>query len=183
MKSLHIDFAPRTLRRCMYRTTALTWLFGGVGLALCISAGLAARTLLNSNAAQEATLSHLNAALQRRNAPKPLIKQAAITEEQAGAVNHAIAQLNLPWHDMLDAVQAATPNTIAMLALEPDAKRRMLQGTAEAKNSADMIAYIENLKRQAFFAEVVLTRHEINEQDPDRPLRFQFEAIWAKDTS
>ena len=30
-----------------------------------------------------------------------------------------------------------------------------------------------------FFASVVLIKHEVNEQDPNKPLRFQFEAQWA----
>ena len=50
---------------------------------------------------------------------------------------------------------------------------------AEAKTSDDMIAYIEQLKKQEFFTAVLLTKHEINEQDPNKPWRFQFEAQWV----
>jgi hypothetical protein len=42
-----------------------------------------------------------------------------------------------------------------------------------------MIAYVEALKKQDLFADVVLTRHEINEQDPMRPIRFQIDAEWS----
>jgi hypothetical protein len=77
-----------------------------------------------------------------------------------------------------DAVQAATPATIALLALEPDARKSSVRITAEAKNSDDMIAYVEALQRVEWFTTVLLARHEINEQDANRPIRFQIDAQW-----
>jgi Tfp pilus assembly protein PilN len=97
---------------------------------------------------------------------------------QAGAVNASVQQLNVPWRGLHDAVQAATPATIALLALEPDAKKSSVRITAEAKTSDDMIAYVEQLQRVEWFSAVLLARHEINEQDPNRPIRFQVDAQW-----
>ena len=90
----------------------------------------------------------------------------------------AAQQLNLPWRGLYDAVQAATPATIALLALEPDAKKNSVRITAEAKGSDDMIAYVEQLERIEWFSTVLLARHEINEQDKNRPIRFQIDAQW-----
>ena len=53
-----------------------------------------------------------------------------------------------------------------MLSIEPDARKRALNITGEAKNADDMVAYIALLKAQEMFVGVVLVRHEINEQDP-----------------
>jgi Tfp pilus assembly protein PilN len=50
--------------------------------------------------------------------------------------------------------------------------------TAEAKNSDDMIAYVEALQHIEWFTTVLLARHEINEQDPNHPIRFQIDAQW-----
>jgi len=97
---------------------------------------------------------------------------------QAQFVNSAIGQLNLPWRDLQDAVLAATPRQIALLALEPEPRKQLLKLTAEAKSSDDMVAYVAQLKQQELFSSVTLIRHEINEQDANRPLRFQVEAIW-----
>jgi hypothetical protein len=41
-----------------------------------------------------------------------------------------------------------------------------------------MIGYVEGLRRQDWFDAVALVRHEINEQDPNRPIRFQIDAAW-----
>jgi Tfp pilus assembly protein PilN len=97
---------------------------------------------------------------------------------QAGAVNASVQQLNLPWRGLHDAVQAATPANIALLALEPDAKKSTVRITAEAKSSDDMSAYVEQLERIEWFTTVLLARHEIKEQDPNRPIRFQVDAQW-----
>jgi Tfp pilus assembly protein PilN len=77
-------------------------------------------------------------------------------------------------------VQGATPTSVALLALEPDAKRRVLRITAEARSSDDMLAYVERLQDEDWFSGVALTRHEINEQDPNRPIRFQLDAEWRQ---
>jgi Tfp pilus assembly protein PilN len=180
MKRIRIDFAPRSARRAAARTRVLTWLLGALSLTLCISAGMTAFELLQRQRAAQADLQRLRADLAKRTARKPVPKKFTIGDAQALAVNSAIAQLNLPWRDVLDAMEAATPPTIALLALEPDAKKRVLKGVAEAKSSDGMIAYIKQLKQQTFFGAVVLTRHEINEQDPNKPLRFQFEALWTE---
>lgn len=178
MKQLQIDFAPPGVQRTLYRTSTRAWVLAAVAALLCLAAAVLGYRLLMQ---QRADQQQLNAALTRAKAPVVVAvaaEQPKISEIQAAAVNAAVMQLNLPWRALHDAIGAATPNTIAMLALEPDARKRSMKITAEAKSSDAMIAYVEELKRQELFADVVLTRHEINEQDPNRPIRFQIEAEW-----
>lgn len=180
MKRLQIDFAPNSARRAVARTAALAWLLAMVGVVGCVSGTLRVSSLMQQHRALDLDAQNVQAKLAERALRKPLLRKFDIPEAQAGAVNSAILQLNLPWRDVLDAVQSATPNSVALLALEPDAKKRLLKGVAEVKASDGMIAYIEQLKQQPFFDAVVLTRHETNEQDPNKPLRFQFEAYWSQ---
>jgi Tfp pilus assembly protein PilN len=180
MRRLNIDFAPVSLRRAAAQTSVLTWLLGLSGLALCAVAAVMALGLLDDSDAAKNSLNRLLSQLQERSAAKPPVKKIMIPEAQANAINAVILQLNLPWSDLFDAVEEATPGTVALLALEPDAKKHMIKAIAEAKSSDEMIAYIERLKKQALFASVILSKHEVNEQDPNRPLRFQFEAQWKE---
>ena len=179
MSRLQIDFAPPSLQRTLYRTGTGAWLLAAIALLLCLACAAVGWRLL---AQQRANSAQLAAATTRAKAPV-VVKLAAgqpnISEVQASAVNAAILQLNLPWRALHDAIRAATPSSIAMLALEPDARKRSMKITAEAKSSDAMIAYVEELKKQELFTDVVLTRHEINEQDPNRPIRFQIEAEWS----
>lgn len=179
MKRLPIDFAPPSVQRTLYRTGMGAWLLVFVALLLWLGAAFLGWRLLVQQQADEARLA---AAATRARAPVVVAVASAqpkISEVQAAAVNAAVMQLNLPWRALHDAIGAATPPTIAMLALEPDARKRSMKITAEAKTSDAMIAYVEELKRQELFAGVVLTRHEINDQDANRPIRFQIEAEWT----
>lgn len=178
MRKMRIDFAPPSVRRTLYGTAPLAWAALLAGGALCAAAAWTGyHTLAQLRDADariaRAQLARRPAVQARADAPK-----TAIPEAQAAAVNGAIMQLNLPWRELQQSVAEATPKGIALLALEPDPRRQALKITAEAKTADEMIAYIEQLKEQEFFAAAVLARHEIMETDPNRPLRFQVEVQW-----
>jgi Tfp pilus assembly protein PilN len=179
MRKLQIDFAPPSLRRSLFHLAPATWIGLAAGLALCFGAALTAGQLAQQRQAR-AELVQRQSQHQARltHVPTP-VAHTPIPTAQAQAVNAAIGQLNLPWRDLQDALAAATPTNVALLALEPDAKKRQLKLRGEAKSSDDMVAYIEALKAQEFFSDVVLMKHEINDQDPNRPIRFQLAASWS----
>lgn len=180
MNRVRIDFAPRTLRRAILRTRPLTRMLAAIGLILCVSAAITVSGVARERSALESQVDSVQAKLAARVATQPVPSKIVIPQIQANAVNQAILQLNLPWRAVLDAIEAATPAHIALLAIEPDANKQLVKGVAEAKSSEEMIAYVGQLKRQPFFDRVALTKHEINEQDPNKPLRFQFEAQWGQ---
>lgn len=183
MRPTRIDFAPPSLRRLLFQTSPRMLSLLAAALTTCTLAGFHGWHYLE----QQRELDALRAALAARAAaPAPAAAAAAaprkivVPEQQAKAVNEAILQLNLPWRDLYEAVRAATPATVALLALEPDAKRHTLRLTAEAKSSDEMFAYVGKLQEQEWFTSVVLVRHEVAEQDPNRPLRFQVSAQWGE---
>ena len=178
MKRVRLDFAPPSLRRTLFRMRrgALVPVF--VGLALC---AMALGQVLHYQEEREEVDAQLAALRARAAVPvaAPKAQQAPVGEQEAAAVNKAIATLNLPWRALHDAVRAATPANVALLALEPDAGKRVLRISAEAKNSDDMLAYVAALGQGELFGSVTLVRHEVIEQDPNRPLRFQIDAGWG----
>jgi len=181
MKRTRIDFAPPGLRRTLFRAPPrLVFLAPAIVLLLATAAGQGQQYLERQAelaALQAATAARTQAPLaQRSAAPAPHI---VIAPAQASAVNAAVMQLNLPWRDLAEAVAGATPPSVALLSLEPDAKRRQLRITAEARSSDDMLAYVSRMQAEEGFSSVVLTRHEVMEQDPNRPLRFQISAQWG----
>ncbi|MDQ1831702.1 hypothetical protein [Massilia scottii] len=179
MKPVRIDFAPPSLQRTLYRAGPATWIVAVLALALCATSATLGWRLM---AQQRAQAAELHAAQLRARVPvvlAPVALGPRISEAQAAGVNAAVLQLNLPWRALYDAIGAATPATIGMLALEPDARKRTMKITAEAKSSDAMIEYVELLKREELFSGVTLIRHEINEQDPAKPIRFQLEAEWV----
>lgn len=180
MTRFDIDFAPPNWRRSLHRVPAWAWFTGALGVALIATAVWAGSDALQRQQASEARwLRAQQRVAQAAQGPAP-VAQVPIAPAQASAVNTTILQLNLPWRDLQDALASATPPAIALLALEPDARKRVLKITAETTGSDAMVAYIAQLKQQELFgSRVQLLRHEINALDPNKPLRFQLEARWG----
>jgi Tfp pilus assembly protein PilN len=183
MKPLDIDFAPRTLRLVLYRMPLWVGLLLALMLLLLGGAGLQLMALYSQKNEVQSDLADTQERLALRQG-KPRRAQARAQSELAPelvtAVNAAVRQLNLPWDELLDALEAAARPQVALLELRPEAASRRLLGVAEAKTSDDMIAYIERLKAQHVFSAVALNSHQINEQDRNKPLRFEFVATWAE---
>ena len=174
-----IDFAPSGVGNALARQSLLVWALAAASVLLCTWA-----TTIAVGIVQEAnSVNGQRFAVERKRAALLTKKQAAmpppITDSQARAVNGAIAQLNLPWRDLFDALAATPRERIAILALEPNAARHVLKVLAEAKTGEDMVDFLRDLKRQTFFNDVNLVRHEVNEQDANKPVRFQFEAAFG----
>jgi Tfp pilus assembly protein PilN len=177
MKHLPIDFAPRSPHAVLASVHPATWLIGAIALIGIASAAHKQIDLRRQEHAVALAAARVQATL-AAHATRKVLPATAIPEPQARSVNTAVAQLNVPWRDLFDAVEAATPSTIALVAVEPNAGKHSIRLTAEAKTSEAMVAYIESLKRQPLFSSVTLTRHEVNAQDANRPFRFQLDAQW-----
>ncbi|MCA1323582.1 PilN domain-containing protein [Herbaspirillum sp. alder98] len=148
------------------------------GLSLCVFLALHIQSKWKTVQAGQQRLLSLQQSLARQQERQLPSRREDIPAERANAVNQAVSQLNLPWRDVLDALELATPGSIALLSMEPDAVKRTLKCVAEARDGEAMLAYLEQLKRAEFFDSVVLLRHELVEKDPGKPIRFQFDAHW-----
>jgi Tfp pilus assembly protein PilN len=143
-----------------------------------MGAGLGVHRQLDRIDAADAAQRRLQPAFAAQARRQPTTPLVAVAEDQAVAVNAAVGQLNLPWHDVFDALESATSPNVALLALEPDARHHVVHIEAEVGSTDEMLRYVEQLKQQAFLVSVFLTRHEVNANDPNQPLRFQVEAHW-----
>lgn len=86
--------------------------------------------------------------------------------------------LLLPWHDLFSALESASQNNIALLAIEPDYKKLQVRITAEAKDFDILIRYLKRLGDTPQLKFVRLLRYEVREDDAQHPLRFTIEASW-----
>lgn len=178
MDELKIDFAPRTACRAWHaaRPGARVLLLaavavGGVEL-VALQRGVA--DLDAADAARQRAQARLATPADRA----PVSARGFVTADRAAAVDAAVGQLNLPWGAVFDAVESATPDGVALLSLEPDAKNDLIRIVAEAGSIDDMLRYVERLKARPSLAGVFLVKHEVNANDSNLPLRFQIEARW-----
>lgn len=157
------------------RAAVVLGLVGCLGLAAYVGQQWHQRHA--SHAAQlEALQARLGRAARERPAPAP---RPTLSLQQVTRHNAAVAQLNTPWSDVLDALERNADAQVGLTLLEPDAKRQTLKIQAEAKHVGTLIQYAERLASDAAFGRLELLQHETNEQDPNRPSRLSFELSLA----
>lgn len=146
------------------------WLLLAVGAAL---AGWSGWQGVRTQDALDAAV----AAAPRAPAAPPRLPRAAAADAQSAA-RQAREQLATPWDALFVRIEANLPKTIALVALEADARKPDATLTAEARTVQDMLAWIEQLKLEAGFATVTLASHALQENDPQQPLRFTLRLDW-----
>ena len=99
-----------------------------------------------------------------------------LTVQQTRDWNQIARQLDTPWPAILDALESSTPETVALVAIEPDPLHGSVRLQVEAKTLDALLGYAQSLKTTAPFQEVVLLKHETNEQDATRPMRLSLDA-------
>ena len=178
MRKQNIDFAPRSLARTFGQTRLVSKLFAIVGLVLCVTGGRSVLVSLDRLDAIAQDARGVEKQLEARTSAPGNGAGTTIAEGQASAVNAAVKQLNLPWRDVLEAVESGTPKSLSLLALEPDAKRNVVKIGADSASSVDMLDYVERLKQQPFLTSAFVIKHVMNEDGGGHPLQFQVEASW-----
>jgi hypothetical protein len=103
--------------------------------------------------------------------------QKSLTEVRQA--NDIIAQLALPWNELFNAVESASSKNMALLGIEPDAQKRRVKLTGEAKNLESMLAYVRFLESQGPLVDVFLQSHQVEQNDPQKPVRFVVTATWV----
>jgi Tfp pilus assembly protein PilN len=90
-----------------------------------------------------------------------------------------ILELNLPWKELFSTVESYPKDDVAVLTIEPDSQKGFVRINAEAKSLDSMLAYVTYLQKTQLFREVELINHQLQEQDPQRPVRFMLQASWS----
>lgn len=92
--------------------------------------------------------------------------------------NEILRQLTLPWDEFFLAVESSAGKKIALLVLEPDTEKQTVRISGEARDFAAMLNFVTLLEQRDVFGPVYLQSHQVQEQDPDRPVRFSLLAAW-----
>ena len=92
--------------------------------------------------------------------------------------NEVLRQLSLPWELLFRTVESVAGDDVTLLALEPDMEKRVVKISGEAKDFPAMLNYITKLEAKEVFGPVYLQSHEVQQQDPNRPVRFVLQVVW-----
>lgn len=97
-------------------------------------------------------------------------------DEEVKAAEAVLRQLALPWNTIIETIEAATTEDVALLRMQPDAQQRQLRLAAEARNPEAMLEYLRRLAAAKTLAEVHVASHQVQMEDPQRPIQFTVQA-------
>jgi hypothetical protein len=110
----------------------------------------------------------------QRPAAKSIPK--AQLDEQTKSAEAVVRQLTLPWARLIEALETTSGKDVAILQLQPDAQQRVLRIMAEARNQEAMVDYLRRLGEVQGFSYVHLLNHQVQQENPQRPIQFTAQA-------
>lgn len=92
--------------------------------------------------------------------------------------NQVLRELDVPWDALFLAVEAAGDKDVTLLSMEPDVEKQEAKIVGEAKNMTAVLNYLRQLGKQPVLHDINLQHHQIEQQDPEKPVRFTLLARW-----
>ena len=117
-----------------------------------------------------------NEALVARAQPRKAIAQAS--PEEIALARDTVERLGLPWTKLFAALESAANDQVALLAIEPDTKTGTVKISGDSKDYLAALGYVLNLSQAEALSNVQLVRHEVKQNDPQRPVAFSISAAW-----
>jgi Tfp pilus assembly protein PilN len=99
-------------------------------------------------------------------------------DEQVRNAEAIVRQLTLPWAMLIQTLEEAAISDVAILQLQPEAQQRLLRVMAEARNQEAMLEYVRRLAGTQTLLNVHLVNHQIQLEDPQRPIQFSVQATF-----
>jgi len=172
MRRLELDFRrqPQAAKR--------------VGIALLVAslAGAAAMAHQYQRVSEELALAeaavHKHGLALRKKTPASTPEEAQRVALQTKRAGEVVSQLRMPWPELFANVEAAQTPDVALLSIESGADKRNIKIAGEAKNLGAILTYVRDLQGQPMLADVYLESHQVQQQDPQHPVRFALGAGW-----
>jgi hypothetical protein len=142
---------------------------------LAVSLGMAGEMAYTFVQLQDAVKA--NEAVVARAQPRKSAAPAASAEEVAAA-RETVDRLALPWTRLFAALEGAASDQVALLAIEPDTKSGTVTISGDSKDYLAALTYVLNLSRSDTLSKVELVRHEVKQNDPQKPVSFSIQAAW-----
>ncbi len=173
MQPLRLDYAQR--QRLPVR---IGWLI------LIISLGTGAYLInayLDLQAEKKAWQTHWIKTGHRQQTGDDTLNSEALhkLQPELSHANEVVEHLAVKWDELFKGLENAASKRVALLNIQPDVQKHQVILTAEAENFSDMLEYTKRLTEQGIFADVHVVNHQVQEQDPQKPIRFTVIAKWV----
>jgi hypothetical protein len=99
--------------------------------------------------------------------------------DSGGRAAEVARELNLPWGSIFGAIERMAHPKVAIIGVQPDARKASVKLLAEAKSPGEMLEYVKALSEDKRFARIQLASHEVQTAVPGQPVRFVLVATLA----
>jgi Tfp pilus assembly protein PilN len=173
MKMMKLDYQANVRNRLMGMALLV------MGLFALLVMGWVYQDASQKAEQQEILLNKLMSASAARTEILPARKDTEQVAQEIKQANSVIFELNLPWKELFEAFEVTQNSDIAVLSIEPDAQKGLVRISGEAKSLDSLPAYLDYLQKIPLFKDVALLNHQIQQQDPQQPVRFMLQATWS----
>ena len=173
MRVIRLDFATSSSRSSM------------MGIALLVVGVMLGAVAVFDDSTQSEQLSSLQTQLKRA---KTAYQRTQIESGNAAngislagfnQADDAVQRLNIPWGSLLNALEQAQNDTIALLGIEPDSGRGSLRLSGEARDLPSLVAYMKSIDGKGGMSAVRLLTQQVKQEDAQHPVVFAIEARWS----
>jgi Tfp pilus assembly protein PilN len=172
---LRLEFAPGARPR-----SRLGWAMLGCAIAVLVVQLVTLGFALSERERHLQGLALLDARQSDAARPRPLVaKPDPAYLAKVKSTQQVSKSLTAPWVDLLDAIESAPQQSVALLAAEPTTAKQSFRLTAEARDLDAMLGYLAALQKDRRLVSVFLVSHQVQVQTPGRPIRFQVQAGWG----
>jgi Tfp pilus assembly protein PilN len=172
---LRLEFAPGARAR-----SRIGWAMLGCVTAVLVLQLVTLGFALSERRRHGQELAQLEARQSDGARPRPVVaKPDPAYLAKVKSTQQVSKSLTAPWVDLLDAIESAPQQSVALLAAEPSTGKQSFRLTAEARDLEAMLGYVAALQRDRRLVSVVLVSHQVQVQTPGRPIRFQVQAGWG----
>lgn len=151
------------------------WLLLIVALFGCASLLVQASSISRQLTVIEQEVYRLNSQEERRRLLAQAEGQGSDASRQGQGVRQ-ISPLNIRWTSLLTALEKTVDDSVTLLSLEPGLQDISIAG--EARDMSALLDYIKRLQATPVFVDVYLSKHEIIQTNPYRPVQFLLQATW-----
>jgi hypothetical protein len=101
------------------------------------------------------------------------------TQRELDAARRLLQELVLPWDTLFRSVETSVDRDTALLAVEPDADKRALRVTGEARDYHAVLQFVQRLEKSPGLSQIHLLNHQIREDVAEKPFVFTLSASWG----
>lgn len=121
-----------------------------------------------------------NEAALAKQDPRSFRPAKSASAEEVALARDTVQRLSTPWSRLFGALEAAANDQVALVSIEPDAKAGTVLIAGDSKDYLAALTYVLNLSRAGTLSAVQLVRHEVKQNEPNKPVGFSVSAAWQE---